>query len=157
MKHPVPLMILVLLTSVALASPAVAKGAPPDGRTYFILVVGLGDDAYAPEADCLTFGATQACTLSGDPCLDWQRLEGQTQSGKEVAFGLSTMLEEDGVVIALAGQGRVDSRGPKSSISFAGHAAAEGMQINFSFAGRQVGRTRCQQQVEAFRGQSASP
>ena len=157
MRQPAAILLLIALSPLFLVSTAQAKNPVPQGRTYFILVMGLGEDPYSPEADCLTFDATQACTLDGGTCLDWQRLEGQTQSDREVAFALSTQFEEDGITITIEGQGRVDSRGARSSISYVAQARALDQKMNFGFSGRQIGPSRCMQMVADFQAQNSGP
>ena len=150
-------MILFTLSATLLASSAlVAKSPAPEGRTYFIHVIGFGDDPFMAEADCLTFDATQACTLDGQTCLDWSRIEEGRQTVRESGFTMSTEIDDEGLVITMEGQGRVDSRGPKSSIAAVGQAAALDQRMNFTFAGRQTSRSRCLDMVEDFQSQSTS-
>jgi hypothetical protein len=157
MIRPAPLSLLILLATLLISPTAMAKNPPPEGRTYFVFIMGLDDDPYGIEADCLTFDATQACSPDGQTCMAWERTEGGRQSQKESGFSLATEIEDDGLIIRLDGQGRIDSRGHKSSISAVARAAALDLQLNFAFAGRQVGASRCRQMVEDFRAQPASP
>jgi len=150
MTRPVPVFLLILSAVLFFNSTAMAKDPAPDGRTYFVYVMGLDEDPYAIEPDCLTFNATQACTQDGAMCLDWERVEGGVQKKTESGFSLATEIENEGLVIAITGQGRVDSRGRKSSISAVGKASALDVQLNFSFSGRQTTRNRCRQMMEDF-------
>ena len=132
-----------------------AKEPAPEDRTYFIQVMGLQEDPFAVEADCLTFSATEACTLGGQTCLSWQRVQEGLQSRQQSGFSLSATLDDDGLLIALSAQGRVDTRGSKSSISAAGAATALDLKMNFAFSGRQVSRGRCRQLVEELQSSSS--
>ena len=157
MIRPAPIFLLTLLAMLLLSPAAMAKNPVPEGRTYFIFIMGLDDSPYGIEVDCLTFDANQACTPEGDVCLDWQRTQGGVQTNREVGFSLSTQFEEDGLIIRMDGQGRVDSRGRKSSLSAVARAEALGEQMNFTFAGRQVKRSQCIRLAEEFRSQPADP
>lgn len=153
MTRRFPVFLLILLAVLLINSTAMAKDPAPAGRTYFVFVMGLDEDPYAIEPDCLTFSATEACTLDGQLCLDWQRVEGGLQSSSQSGFSLVTEIEDDGLIVTITGQGRVDSRGRKSSISAVGRAAALDVQLNFSFSGRQANRNRCRQMMEDFQAQ----
>jgi len=140
-----------------LSPTAMAKNPVPEGRTYFIFIMGLDDDPYGIDVDCLTFDANQACTPDGEICLDWQRTQGGVQTNKEVGFALNTQFDQDGLIIRMEGQGRIESRGRNSSLSAVVRAAALSEQLNFTFAGRQVKRSRCLRLAEEFRAQPAGP
>lgn len=157
MKQPIPIQLLVLLSVVLAGSTAVAGAQAPQDRTYFVYLMGLNDDPYEVDADCLTFNATQACSIDDEFCLTWQRTEGGLQTRKESGFSFTAEIDEEGLVITLEGQGRLDTHGRKSSISISAHASALGQKLNFIAAGRQVRRNRCGQLVEDFYGaQSAA-
>ena len=156
MNRSITVPVIVSIAILLPLSAAVAKGPAPEGRTYFIQVMGLEEQPYEVATDCLTFGATEACSLAG-VCLRWERLESPQQTRKEFGFTLVGEVEDDGVVIVLDGRGQVNSRGSKSSIAVASRASAMGVQLNFAIAGRQVGRARCEQLVEEFLIGSAEP
>lgn len=150
------ILLVAVLAAIAATSPAAAKDPAPAGRTYFILVVGLDEDLYRPQADCLKFDPTQVCTLDGQMCFDWFRVEGGVQEARESGFALTAEIDDGEAAISLDGQGRVDSRGNRSSISFAGHLEALGQRLNFSFSGRQVGAAKCMRMASEFEVQTAS-
>jgi hypothetical protein len=150
MRRNAKLFVPILLVSLLVSSAAVAKEPAPEGRTYFILVIGLADDPYQAEPDCLTFDALQACTLDGDTCLDWEPLA-SSPDNRQTDFSMTTELEDDGLIILLEGRGTVESRGAKSSISYAAHASVLDQQANFAFAGRQTSAARCRRAVDDFR------
>jgi hypothetical protein len=156
MNRPIAASVIVSITLLMTASSAMAKAPAPEGRTYFIQVMGLDETPYEVGADCLTFGATEACSLAGT-CLRWERLESPQGSRKESGFTLVGEVEDDGLSITLEGQGRVNSRGAKSSIAVASRASALGVQLNFAFLGRQAGLSRCIQLVEEFNARASSP
>jgi len=155
--RPAPILLLTVLAMLLLSPTAMARNPAPEGRTYFIFIMGLEDDPYGIEADCLTFGANQACTPEGDICLDWQRTQGGVQTNKEGGFALHTQFDQEGLIIRMEGQGRIDSRGRKSSLSAVARAAALDVQLNFTFAGRQVKRSQCLRLAEEFRAQQSGP
>jgi hypothetical protein len=156
MNRKIAISIIVSIATLLPVSALMAKGPAPEGRTYFITVIGLDDEPYQVSADCLTFGATEACSLN-ETCLSWQRIEGTQSSSKESGFSLFGELEDNSLSINLDGQGRVNSRGAKSSIAVASRASAMGTQVNFAFSGRQVGQARCTELVEEFYSGTASP
>ena len=156
MNQPIAIPAIVSLIILLSGSAVMAAGPAPEGRTYFIQVMGLDETPYEVAADCLTFGATEACSLAGT-CLSWERMESSQQSRRESGFTLEAEVEDDGTTITLKGQGRVNSRGSKSSIAVASRASAMGVQLNFAFSGRQVGRSRCVQLVEEFDAGTSSP
>jgi len=146
------LSILLLIPSVMLFTSAAssAKGLPPEGRTYFVYVMGLEDDPYEISADCLEFDATHACSVDDQFCLAWQRTEGGIQTNKEFGLSFSAEIDDDGLLITMGGQGRVEARGRRNSLSAVGRASALHVQLNFTFFGREVGKGRCLRMVEDF-------
>ena len=156
MNRQTAICIIVSIATLLPISAAMAKGPAPEGRTYFIQLIGLEELPYQVSADCLTFGATEACSLNGT-CLSWERTEEAGSSSKESGFSLFGELEDDSVPIILDGRGRVNSRGGKSSIAVASRASAMGARLNFAFSGRQVGRTRCTELVEEFYSGTVNP
>lgn len=157
MKRRTPILLVILLAGLLMSTELMAKVPAPEGRTYFIVLIGLDDDHYRPEADCLTFDATQACTPGGQTCLEWQTTEASSQGSRESGFSIATQIEENDMVITIEGQGRIDSHGRRSSISAVAKAAAQGAQLNFGFTGRQTGRAKCLRLVEEFEAQMSSP
>lgn len=151
------ILFLVSTCAVLCTSRAVAGEPPPEDRTYFIYVIGLDDDPLVGEADCLTFDATQACTLDGLTCLNWQRASGGVQSPKQSGFSMSAVIDDGELVVSFEGQGRVESLGRKTAIAAVGRAAALDASLNFSFAGRQTSLGKCRRRVEEFRAQSGDP
>lgn len=153
MKRSIFILFVTLAASVVSSSIVTAGSPAPEGRTYFVYVVGLDDDPYLPQVDCLAFDATHACTLDGGTCLEWQRVEEESGTPKESGFSLFTEIDEDGLLVTMKGQGRVDSRGSRSSIAAVAQAAALDQRINFSLAGRQTSRNRCLAMMEDFLNQ----
>jgi len=149
-KRPISILLLIPCAVLLTGSTAMAKGPAPEGRTYFVYVMGLNDDPYEADADCLAFDATHACAIDDQICLTWQRAERGLQTNRESGFSVAAEINDDGLIITMKGQGRVNARGRKSSISVAAWAEALGFEQNFVFAGRQVGRARCLGMVEDF-------
>lgn len=144
-------ILLVMLPVLLLAGSTATSGAsPPQGRTYFVQLMGLNDDPYSVDVDCLAFDATQACSVDDQICLNWQRAEGGLQTNKQSGFSFEAEINDDGLILTLDGQGRVDARGRKSSIAMTARAAALGQQLNFVVAGRESRRARCLRMVEDF-------
>ena len=152
---------ILVLSAVLFAGSSMASAAPPQGLNYFITVMGLGDAPYDVEAACLDFDATHACVLDEDVCLTWERAEGGVQKVQVSGFTVEGELNDDGLVIAMDGQGRVEGRGRKSAIAVAARARdvlqtehlgdhALGRQVNYVIAGRQVSRGNCRRLVDEF-------
>ena len=150
MKKILSILLLILGAMLLTGSTTMARGLPPEGRTYFVYVMGLNDDPYEASADCLEFDEDQACSLDDQFCLRWQETEGGLRTNKAFGISFAAEIDSDGVLITMEGQGRVESRGRRSSISAVGRAAALGVQLNFVFSGREVGRRKCQSMVEDF-------
>ncbi len=149
MRRPISILLLILCAMLLTSTTAMARSPAPEGRTYFIYVMGLNDDPYEVDADCLAFDETLACSLNQN-CLSWQRADGGLQTNNESGFLLVGDLDDDGLIVTMEGQGRVNSRGRRSSISVVTRASALGFQLNFAMAGRDVGRSRCRRMVEDF-------
>ena len=150
MRRTASILALVLPLVLLAGSTAAAGAQAPQGRTYFVWVMGLNDDTYDADVDCLTFDATEACSSDGEVCLAWQRAEGGVQARKQSGFSFETEIDDDGLIITMDGQGRVDDRGKGSSISMVARAAALDLQLNFVVSGRQARRSRCLRMVEDF-------
>lgn len=141
---------LALLTVAVLLVAAPARGAKaPAGKTYFVISVGLSTEApeaYEPDAGCLRFTRTEMCE-SGGNCGSWWPTEDPERSPKQSPLGFRFELTDDetGLLLVVEGAGRIDWRGPKSSIAGVGHAEdpVSGAKINFAIAGRAVGPARC--------------
>lgn len=150
MKRRISILLLILGAMLLTGSTTMARGLPPEGRIYFVYVMGLNDDPYEASADCLEFDETQACSVDDQFCLTWQRTEGGLQTNRAFGISFAAEIDSDGLLITMEGQGRVESRGRRSSISAVGRAAALDVQVNFVFSGREVGRSRCLGMVEDF-------
>lgn len=150
MKRPISILLLTVGAMLLTGSATMAKGPPPEGRTYFVYVMGLEDDLYDISADCLEFDETQACSIGDQFCLTWQEAEGGLHTSKAFGISFAAEIDSDGLLITMEGQGRVETRGRRSSISAVGRAAALDVQLNFTFSGRDVGRSRCLRMVEEF-------
>ena len=150
MRHATLIPVLILSSALFAGSTVEGAAPPPQGRTYFVNVMGLGDEPYDMSVACLAFDATQACVPDDEVCLNWQRSEGGVQTVQVSGFTVDGELNDDGLVITMDGQGRVEGRGRKSSITIAARAQALGVQLNYVIAGRQASRGRCRRMVEAY-------
>jgi len=154
-------MAIVLASFLGAAAPAQAAKAPA-GKTYFIVSLGMATEAteaYELDVGCLTFTRTQICEDAGEgDCGDWWGTdEGvQTRKQRSLAFEFSLIDDETGLPVEIDGTGRIDTRGPRSSV--AGVARAQeptsGVDINVAFAGRAVGNQRCQRLVDDFQAEN---
>jgi hypothetical protein len=152
-------MIAALTISTLIEVQAAAAAPPPVGKTYFILSLGMASDraeAYELDAGCLRFtkgGMCEVDEVDGD-CGDWWYLEDEPRARKQKAMGFAFDLfdDETGLPIRIEGRGRIDSRGPRSSIGGVGEAVetTSGVKINFAIAGRAVGAARCERLVADF-------
>lgn len=156
-----PAAALVVALVLAVASPVAAAKAPT-GRTYFIVSIGVATDeggAYDLSAGCLRFTQTELCSgeLDQQDCGTWW-IVGGGQARREMAIGYKFDLTDDetGAPITIEGQGRIDTRGPKSAFGGVAHGfdLESGVQINFAIAGRAVAPARCEQLVERFEAQN---
>lgn len=138
------------------AQPATA--APPVGRTYFVVSLGVGagadaSGAYDVDAGCLRFGRDEVCETDGD-CGIWWPIEGERRARRQMAAGFEFFLTDDetGLTLHILGRGRIDSRGPRSSLAAVAHAVepTSGVTINFAIAGRAVGPGRCERLEAEF-------
>jgi len=150
MNRPISILLLTVGAMLLTGSATVANGPPPEGRTYFIYLMGLEDDLYDISADCLEFDETQACSIGDQFCMTWQEAEGGSPTSKAFGISFAAEIDSEGLLITLEGQGRVETRGRRSSISGVGRAAALDVQVNFAFSGREVGRSKCLRMVEDF-------
>ena len=159
---------LVLSRKIALASaaflviagllavaPAKAAGAPV-GRTYFVVSLGVAFDsseAYEIDAGSLHFTRNELCETDGD-CGVWWRIEDPNHLARQSAAGFQFDLTDDetGLPVRIEGRGRIDARGPKSSIAAVaqGIEPASGVTINFALAGRAVGARKCERLAAQF-------
>ena len=135
--------------------------APPLGRTYFVLSLGVatdGGEAYEIDAGCLTFTRTAVCETDGD-CGSWWRIDEETRLPRQSVAGFEFDLTDDetGLPVRIEGRGRIDARGPKSSLAAVGYGieTASGTTINFAIAGRSVGAQKCRRLVREFEEERA--
>jgi hypothetical protein len=145
---------LVIALTVTSAAPAAAAKAPV-GKTYFVVSVGVASDAaeaYELDYGCVRFTPTLFCQESR--CGEWERTADGRQTSREwpMAFHWTIVDDETGAAVEIDGKGRIDSRGPKSSISAVarGRDPETGVAINFAFAGRAVGAARCERLVTEY-------
>jgi hypothetical protein len=127
---------------VSLSSSAEAA-RPPVGKTYYTVLMGVASP-YDISTACFEFGANEVCSTDGDSCGSWLRTHAL---GKQTAFTFDMSLLDNGDLIRLQGQGRVDTLGRKSSIGGTGRIAGAGPRYNYSFAGREMPRSRCEQML----------
>ncbi len=161
MKEPrkavFPVATLLALAVLFAAAPGEAA-KPPTGRTYFIVSLGVamdGSEAYEIDAGCLRFTQDVLCeSEAGGDCGIWWRIDEETRSPRQWAAGFEFFLTEDetGLPIHILGRGRIDARGPKSSLAAVATGVEEtsGATINFAIAGRAVGAQRCTRLVAEF-------
>lgn len=149
-RVPMTLMTLFAIALlVAVPAPAERGAAPPEGKTYFTLVLGLAED-FEPFATCVEFDRDQICA-GEEVCGRWTRTLGGVQSRRETSFSyLIEFVNEDGLPGELEGQGRVDDRGPRSTIGAVGRLRIDGQTLNFGFVGQPVKAGRCPELVAEF-------
>jgi murein DD-endopeptidase MepM/ murein hydrolase activator NlpD len=123
----------MLVMAVALALPALAA-EPPAQRTYFTLIVGLGEP-YDTQAECLTFKGDSLCT-SERLCGPWQRTAADTF---EFAFAFT----ENGEEVEIEGAVRFDKEGSLSSIAGISKLRAGGQTSTFGLTGQSVKKKSC--------------
>lgn len=149
---------LTALFAVALvaATQPLSAAQPPVNRTYFIVALGVATDAaevYQLDVGCLTFTRSELCDADGD-CGVWWRLEDEVRTPRQWATGFEFFLTDDetGLPIHVIGRGRIDGRGPKSSLAAVAHGveATSGTTINFAVAGRAVGPRKCERLVAEY-------
>jgi len=139
------LPVLLLALGCWVVAPAEAA-RPPEGKTYFTLAMGL-NEAYDIRAECFEFQPSRLCSLDGRICGTWSRDERRL---KEAGFTFElSALDVDGLPVILEGRGRIDTRGPLSSIAGAGIFASEDAGRNISFAGREADPIDCLELLEA--------
>jgi hypothetical protein len=132
--------VVCLLAAIGLlliSTPATAA-APPAGRTYFTLLLGL-EAPYSWDADCLRFTARDVCTSDGT-CGSWERTE---QDGQLGGFSMEIAWQQDSVQVRLDGQVRVDDRGRKDTIAGAMRMRLGNKASNFGFTGRSTSKKNC--------------
>jgi hypothetical protein len=123
-----------------LTSAASEATRPPVGRTYYTVLVGVAEP-YDISTACFEFGPNGVCSTDGDTCGSWLRAGGH---GKQTGFTFDMSLLENGELIKLQGEGRLDTLGRKSSIGGTGRISGAGPRYNYSFAGREMPKNRCQ-------------
>jgi hypothetical protein len=155
-KVKVGTSLLALVAAVLMTAQTAGAAKAPSGKTYFVVSLGVATDeseAYEVSAGCVRFDRSEICEMDGD-CGSWWRIEEGRKANKQWAVGFEFDLidEETGLPVKIEGTGRVDSRGPRSSIAGAAHGMepASGVRINFALAGRAVGQMRCEQLVAEF-------
>ena len=80
-------ILLCAFGTALFVAPGVSTAAPPpQGRTYFVVAVGIGEK-YNTRAECFSFTASGVCSLDGEICGTWERLETEGQQS-EFAFEL---------------------------------------------------------------------
>lgn len=148
--------VVVVVLAVLWASAAPASGAKaPVGKTYFIVSIGVASEqseAYEIGVGCLTFTRTELC--GEEDCGRWWNAEEDGRARRQMAIGFEFNLTDDetGALIDMDGTGRIDARGPKSSIAGVARGVERdtGVKINFSLAGRQTTPANCAQLVADF-------
>ena len=131
----------------------VANATPPIGKTYFTILMGV-EEPYGTLPGCVSFTETEICFFISAPpntldtCGDWMP---GTETGKQTSFTFDfEFLEFEGESIRVDGQGRVDSRGRKSTVSSSGRARDAEGKLNFGMVGRATSPNRCRQLVDDY-------
>jgi hypothetical protein len=147
---------IVVAASMIVPSAAFAKAPVPEGRTYFTMIIGIGNTPYQVEAACMKFNATEMCADDGD-CFSWSRTEAGNQTRLQTAFELNGFVDnDDGTPVEVAGFGRADGRGRRSSFGGVARARAENpetgemVRLNIAISGREVPLKKCRQLVDDF-------
>lgn len=134
----------------------------PAGKTFFVVSLGMATDAseaYQVDVGCLSFTRTQICDDAGaGDCGEWWGTdEGvRTRKQRSLAFEFTLIDDETGMLVEMDGTGRIDTRGPRSSIAGVARAMEpnSGVDINVAFAGRAVGSEKCRRLVDEFEAEN---
>lgn len=142
-------VVLALLTG----QPALAQEdpAPPEGRTY--LTIALGLDGHAPTAACLEFESDELCSDEGQ-CGSWRRTDGGRQTRRQTSFSFEfSLIDDEGSGVEIDGEARVDARGRGNTFAAVARGRAEGQRgVNFGMVGRPIDPVRCLELVNEFNG-----
>ena len=141
---------LAVTLAAAFVATSLAAAPPPQNKTYFTIVVGL-ESPHSWTADCVRFTAGRMCAFGGF-CGAWQRTE---PSAPETAISFVILNGATGETL-FDGQGRVDARGRKSSLSGVGRFRTDPITFNFSFTGRAVKPRKCARLVREWQGGTAA-
>jgi hypothetical protein len=140
----VPTTVLAAAAALLLTMNGAAEAAkPPVGKTYYTILVGLASP-YDVSTSCFEFGASDVCSTDGDSCGSWLRTDAH---GKQTGFTFDMSLLDNGDLIRLQGEGRIDTLGKKSAVGGTGRISGAGPRFNYSFAGREMSRARCEQML----------
>ena len=139
----IPRTLFIAVSLLLLAAAASDAARPPIGKTYFTVLVGVAAP-YDISTACFEFGTNDICSTDGDSCGSWLRTDAQ---GKRTGFTFDMSLLDDANLVRLQGEGRVDTFGRKSSIGGTGRISGAGPIYNYSFAGREMPKARCQQML----------
>ena len=153
----VPILgILCALTPVLFAASPSEAAAPPKGKTYFVIALGLDDDRqYSVQSDCWKFSGREMCTPAG-VCGEWTTTE--KQGPNPVGISLEVEAETHGMPLEADGHMRQESRGPKASMGGAMKIRIPGLAAaNFGVAAREVSRRDCPLILEEFIHQVQAP
>ena len=140
-------LILALLFLVA-ATPAQGK-APPAGRTYFTVLLGL-EEPFAASADCLRFKKGKLCHPDGT-CGSWERSDDPT-----VDFTFQIEIDLEGTPIVVEGQALLEERAEKDSFAASCAARSGKKGFNYALAGRAAKRKQCQRLLLQWRAAAAA-
>ena len=142
-QRALTLGVLAAAALLLASSTSVDAARPPVGKTYYTILVGVGSP-YESTSSCFEFGANDVCSTDGDSCGSWLRTDA---TGKQTGFTFDMSLLDDGRLVRLRGEGRVDTLGRKSSIGGTGRISGAGPTYNYSCAGRAMPKARCQQML----------
>ena len=120
---------------------APAQGQSPRNQTYFTMLLGLSE-AYGWDADCLRFTGSGVCTGDG-LCGEWSSISAN-------AFSLELSYEENGALVEIRAEGRVENEGARDTIGGAGLVVVDGKASNFGFTGRSLKRKQCEKQLRRW-------
>jgi hypothetical protein len=145
--------LFALLAALVLAPATSADAAaPPAGKTYFTILLGL-DTPYTWRAECLRFTRKKICAIGG-PCGTWKRIE---TGGEASTFSFEMDLEEDGTSVLLFGSVQVEDGGPEGALGGAVRVEGDGETLNFGLTGRSVARRSCLAMASSANSRVHSP
>ena len=142
-------LLLALLFLIG-ATPALAGKAPPAGRTYFTVVLGL-EEPFVAGVDCVRFKRARICHTDGS-CGTWARSD-----DPEVDFTFRIEIAGDGESdpIVVERRALIEERAEKDAFAASCAAGSRRKGFNYALAGRAVGRKQCQRLVDGWRAAAA--
>ncbi len=149
-KHWLGSVAIAWTLFAVIAAASVSAAPPPKNKTYFTILIGL-EAPYSWTAECVRFTADQMCAFGGF-CGDWHYTE---PPGPETAVAFEIQNVATGETL-FDGQGRIDARGKKNTLSGVGRFRTDPITFNFSFTGRAVKARKCVRLVREWEGGAAA-